>query len=507
MAWQLFGRDRYAGRLAAGEGAALHAYTRYIESAGAIAHFRQNDRAQAARAITETLKRFMASSRPAIVADLVPENAELDAETVAAAASVLWEAIEEVTTLPVLHDFYLKRWQLQRQPIPWAEVVLYDEAQDATPAMLAAVEHTPGLQRVYVGDPHQQIYDFRGAVNALDSLSSLPVLSLTKTWRFGAEIAAAANAILEAKRERRRIVPLGNAAGRTALGYPPSAAQLVLARTNVGLVEQALGLIDDGAAFFIRGATDPKTGVAGSGAGELMGRILGAFDLWQGQSARHDAFTMFTSWDDLKTASESDGGEAHRPYVRIVEAHRRNVPRIIKQLKDHALKDEARADVVLSTVHRFKGEERASVTLAGDFKSFAYFTRETKGMVFDESEANIAYVAMTRARTELWMGGAYETLARSARLCGASIPITSAPVADLPVTAMPARDFAPLRPRAVSTPRRSYAGLSPGDRCTHPAYGTVTIEDATSQLITITTEAGETKTLATQLAAAKLTRA
>ena len=50
--------------------------------------------------------------------------------------------------------------------------------------------------KIIVGDPHQQIYGFRGAINALDHVESTHVLKLTQSFRFGPEIAFAANCIL-----------------------------------------------------------------------------------------------------------------------------------------------------------------------------------------------------------------------------------------------------------------------------------------------------------------------
>ena len=36
--------------------------------------------------------------------------------------------------------------------------------------------------RIMVGDPHQQIYSFRGAVNAMDMISATCTFYLTQVW-------------------------------------------------------------------------------------------------------------------------------------------------------------------------------------------------------------------------------------------------------------------------------------------------------------------------------------
>lgn len=59
------------------------------------------------------------------------------------------------------HDIYLKLWALSKPVIP-ADFILFDEAQDADPLMMGILSNQPN-QVIYVGDAHQQIYEWRGA--------------------------------------------------------------------------------------------------------------------------------------------------------------------------------------------------------------------------------------------------------------------------------------------------------------------------------------------------------
>src|SRR4051794_27809413 len=93
-------------------------------------------------------------------------------------------------TLTYDHDYIVKQWALAGYKIPGG-VLLFDEAQDVNPVLDGVVRGamTAGMQVVAVGDSHQAIYGFRGAS---DSLATLPVdvrLSLTKSFRFGREVA------------------------------------------------------------------------------------------------------------------------------------------------------------------------------------------------------------------------------------------------------------------------------------------------------------------------------
>jgi len=66
-----------------------------------------------------------------------------------------------------------------------------------------------------VGDPHQQIYSFMGAVDAMQRVREqlegqpgdlLVLRSLRRSFRFGPEIASVGNAILRVKQERRSVL-------------------------------------------------------------------------------------------------------------------------------------------------------------------------------------------------------------------------------------------------------------------------------------------------------------
>src|SRR5690606_19607042 len=67
------------------------------------------------------------------------------------------------------HDITLKRCALSEPNIP-ADYVLFDEAQDADPLMLGILLKQRSTRVIYVGDAHQQIYAWRGAVNAMQQL-------------------------------------------------------------------------------------------------------------------------------------------------------------------------------------------------------------------------------------------------------------------------------------------------------------------------------------------------
>jgi len=83
--------------------------------------------------------------------------------------------------LPVTHDVYLKVWALTN-PIIRKDYIFFDEYQDSNP-VIAQIIKNQDCQKIFVGDQFQQIYSWRGAVNALQD-KSLDMLYITKIFSF-----------------------------------------------------------------------------------------------------------------------------------------------------------------------------------------------------------------------------------------------------------------------------------------------------------------------------------
>lgn len=78
---------------------------------------------------------------------------------------------------------YLKLFQLSGENFAssrcW-DVVLIDETQDLSPAIVDLVKKATSCAKIIVGDPNQQIYSFRGATNAMPMFKADRTLYLTR---------------------------------------------------------------------------------------------------------------------------------------------------------------------------------------------------------------------------------------------------------------------------------------------------------------------------------------
>ena len=344
-------------------------------------------------AVLGTLKAFLASAGKRVSLDHVPlEYPDSDTRSIADLAQAVFNAMTDLEeTFPTNHDAYLKAWALT-DPQLHCKMLYFDEAQDANPVLLDLVQRQTHVQRVWVGDENQAIYSWRGAVDALQSLD-LPAYPLTQSWRFGPQVAKIANAILSAKDEKLRVRGRPDRNDCVVTKRTEELPNVVLARTNAGLFEEAVAMLP-------RLLVTERIAFVG-GIDEVINMVLAAYDLYAHGRTKHPGFRFFHRWDELQGIVESGQGGEFVPFVRLVERHGEAIPTMSEALKAAAVADEALARVVFSTAHRYKGKEAPVVRLAGDFPEFCGFNRKTRRHEFRFEEANVAYVAITRAEQVL----------------------------------------------------------------------------------------------------------
>jgi hypothetical protein len=296
--------------------------------------------------------------------------------------SYLWTAmLDRERGLPLGHDGYLKLWSLS-EPRAEVDYIMVDEAQDLNPVLLDVLNRS-ACQIVYVGDPYQQIYEWRGAVNAMEQVHTQHRCLLSQSFRFGTEIAAAASIVLRtlgARESLRGSSHIDSQIGRVR----PDA---ILARSNAGVIANVLRCL----------AQNLRCAVTG-GTKELERVLLDVQRVKQGQGAQSPELLGFQNWRDVMSFSAQPEGAGLRPLVNLVQEH--GEARMLRALSV-CESSEAIAQVICSTAHRSKGREWNYVHLDKDFETG--FIRAAQ-LPHDEvskstaSEARLVYVALTRAK-------------------------------------------------------------------------------------------------------------
>jgi len=247
--------------------------------------------------------------------------------------------------------------------------------------MLSVLRRQRHAQVIYAGDPYQQIYEWRGAVNAMEHIQAHQC-SLTMSFRCGRTLAALASRVLQLLGEP---VPLrGRPDVESVLVEDPDArpdVDAVLCRKNVTVVGILANGLTAGHKVAVRANVEEILAFA-DGADRLMG----------GQRAhKPTSLTLFESWSDVQEYARGQAGRDLLPIVMLIDNHGTDYLRDLLA----RVSPESEADYVVSTIHRAKGLEWDRVKVTGDFR----FRAEDDGRTtLADDEARLAYVAFTRAR-------------------------------------------------------------------------------------------------------------
>ncbi|OWF35307.1 F-box only protein 18 [Mizuhopecten yessoensis] len=373
----------------------------------------------------------------------------------------LWNRMKDLEDkyVPISHDGYLKLYQLSRPRLHWNyDCILIDEAQDLTPA-ISDILLSQITSKILVGDPHQQIYSFRGAVNSMQTVQASTIFYLTQSFRFGPEIAEIAACCLETLKNEKKKTLVGN--GQTCKVLGEQVGQLaVLTRCNFTLFNEAVKRCchentDDKVAFV--GGTD------GFGFGMIMDIYCLLLTPEQRQKERreieHKLVRSFRSLPDLEKYANKTQDNDLLGKIKIVRQHHHNLPGYIDKILKKTIRDTRVADVVLSTAHKSKGLEFSTVHLTDDYVAYIQLQeleqqfQGTPLRLPSEDESNLLYVAVTRAKKALIMSPTLMKLIQRSG-CSFEYPVLSTTLKEKKVTFTCMKTGAEFKPYALTLQRK-----------------------------------------------------
>ena len=308
--------------------------------------------------------------------------------------------------LPITHDAYLKAFQLSQPDLNRYTHILFDEAQDACPAMLSIFLNQRG-HKIMVGDTHQQIYSWRQAVNSMQAVD-FPTLHLSQSFRFGPPIAGLAQRVLLYKSylDSSFIVPQIEGIG----GKTPSSTFAILSRSNLALLEAAIH-------YLVREKQIKNLYFEGrmetylfSDSGTSLLDILSLY-LQNNDRIRDPLVQSMRDFGELVNYIEDTQDRELKIMAETVSTYGRELPGLLKALRMAQTTTKEEAGMIFSTVHRSKGMEYGEVELCEDF-----IREETLQKVHEDplpqpesrllalqEEVNVLYVGATRTQSHLYV--------------------------------------------------------------------------------------------------------
>ncbi len=285
-------------------------------------------------------------------------------------------------------------------PIPQFDLVAVDEAQDLTAAQieLACAMVRDGGRMVWVGDERQAIYGWRNA--APDALrveaerTNARRLALTVTHRCPRAVVDVARAFVD---DFRAGDDAPEGAVSHVASHAPLAGDWVISRTNRDLISLGWSLVSSGHRVCLLGKDAVAASIRATVTRSALEthRPLSELSTWVKRAVVRAQKALSTAEDDAETAS----AEAELDKLETISALCALAPSdaTVGEFVDFALsrfaKEPSAETVTLATTHKAKGLEADRVWVLAS----TFLKRDTR------EEENLFYVAVTRAKRELFL--------------------------------------------------------------------------------------------------------
>lgn len=295
-------------------------------------------------------------------------------------AIALWEDRIDVTkNVLATHDTYMKLWQLSKPQLPY-KIIYLDEAQDSSMCIMDVISIQNTAKIILVGDSRQNIYGWRGSVNAMNMVKGAVTCSLSKSFRFGKEVADIANYILANETSLKGTETIDSVVGTGKVDK--SLPYTVLCRSNAYLLEHAIADIEEGKSVCIE--IDVK---------DFIKLLESATALQKGllHLVKHEKLIPYNDFADI---SDDDEDRELGRVVKLIKSG--SSARIISILNSYT--PPANPHIRYTTGHKSKGREFSQVILGDDFPSHY---KDKKWVGLSTENQNILYVAATRAINKL----------------------------------------------------------------------------------------------------------
>ena len=349
-------------------------------------------------------ERFLVTDGDAVTnvhVQLSPDSQGNRATIVTLANLMVTRMMDPDDDFPFTFNAYLRKFVLSEPQLPY-DCILVDESQDLNPITIRLLLAQTHARRIFVGDSHQHIYAFNGTRDCLSTLPTDASFRLTRSFRFGADVAAVCDKLLFLKGET---TPLRGGRGCATVvdcsdslkpeHFSRGGCMLGIVRYNVSWLELAATVCSAGASVDIETPANARL---------FLNLAQDILHVAQGQShsvsqANRYRLARYRSLDELETVAS----EAFETDLIILAAFvRKNLatlPTLLQQLRGGCVESPAEARAMLSTTHKAKGCEYDDVFVCEDLQHVVKKVDQLGRLPMENhDDLNLLYVAITRAR-------------------------------------------------------------------------------------------------------------
>ncbi|GFH53642.1 hypothetical protein CTEN210_10118 [Chaetoceros tenuissimus] len=319
----------------------------------------------------------------------------------------------------ITHDAYMKAAQIERMKISF-DFVLVDEAQDMTNCQADLIwgvcSKVKGRITYLVGDIYQQIYRFRGAGTAFydTTVGSQQKFNLSGSFRFGSNIASLASSILLARKGQKLF---GRSELEGEIHMSTMSRGVVLCRSNVGMLTYLFQnhpkrwCYLDGSRKTPQQQTKPWQlkleefcmGLDENDTADKKESLVSFVYKGERFTEMKEILEYARDESDSELSKAIETVSFLHQYGQTLQGFYKSLDASFAPLgKDEDVNDYK--GIVIGTIHKAKGLEFDNVYIHDDFNWYQLeksLDETQEYSIFDE--ANLLYVAVTRAREHLYL--------------------------------------------------------------------------------------------------------
>lgn len=303
--------------------------------------------------------------------------------------------------IKVEHDYYLKLFQLSQTDLSNKyDIILLDESQDSSLMMFDIITNSNVKGIVVVGDKYQALYSWRNSINIMP-LFKAKEYKLTTSFRVSQNIAHVSNLIISDFIGDDIQMKGFNIKQKIVDKIDKSKPYACLCRTNAYIfseIAEALGEDKNKKLFFEGGYQSYN-----------FNNLKDCYYYSQGHPTKNKIFAKFKDFMTMKEYAENTEDIELLSLIRMVDKYGRKIIDIVDGIKNNAVTNKDKADILFSTCHRAKGMTYSMpVYISNDHLDLEsiykkkYITPEDHNSTKDISEeVYICYVAVTRCFGEI----------------------------------------------------------------------------------------------------------
>lgn len=332
--------------------------------------------------------------------DLVPANCKVELDVITRYVQQVY-AMHLANSKRIDFDNQLSFPIFKNLPVPQYDLILVDEAQDLNKIQLELIAKalSPNGRLIAVGDKRQAIYGFRGAdpksFGTIITRFTCNELPLSICYRCSKAVIREAQKLVP-EIEGSDTAPEGSVKEipDTSLDNLLKSGDAILCRTNAPIIRKCFALIKKGVKAVIRGR-------------DIGASIQDFIDSFKANDVQ-DAIAKVTAWQEQQLAKLAEANKDTES--RIVQITDRAEVALVFLMQCQTLQevtdkinilfsdDTTNPGILLSSIHKAKGLEWDNVYI---LRPDQLPHPAAKSEWAREQEANLKYVAITRAKVNL----------------------------------------------------------------------------------------------------------